>query len=399
MKNQKIAIVYDKLNTPYGGAEVVLLALQKIFPKADLFSTVFDQKRASWAQQFNIKTSFLQFFSKITTNHKLLLPLTPIAFESLNLDEYDLIISVTSGEAKGVLTKPNQTHICYILTPPRYLHTHTQTYLGQYPVLKYPIIRNLVNIFFQYLKRWDIVASTRPDHYIAISKLIQHRVKNIYDRSSAGVVYPPVSLTPTKKEMGQLPIFSNQIPNYYLSISRLVRYKRVDLSIKAALKLNHSLVVVGSGEELASLQKIAKNSHCTRHPNESLISLLQRAKGQNKTIIFTGTINEKEKQTLYKNCEAVLMPGEEDFGITGLEAGIFGKPVIVFYTSGVSEILKDGLHAVHIKSETVQELTYALGKLDALSLNKDVIRENALKYNYEHFAQSLKETIENILKG
>lgn len=399
MKFQNVAIIYDKVNTPYGGAEVVLKTLQQIFPEADLFTSIYDKNKASWASNFKIKTSFLQHLAKITTNHKLLLPLFPLAFESINLSSYELVISVTSAEAKGVLTKPNQTHICYLLTPPRYLYTHTQVYLSRYKILQAPVFKHAANILLKYLQRWDKSASTRPDFYICISKLITDRLKETYQINDSEIVYPPVDLTPSIKEITQLSTFSNKEPKFYLSISRLVQYKRVDLSIKAALKLKTHLVVAGDGEELNNLLAVAGKEAILRNATESIEAVLQRAKTQNKLIIFTRNINQKDKMTLYKNCEAVLIPGKEDFGITGLEAGIFGKPVIVFYTSGVSEILKDGVHAVHIKSETVAEITYALGKLDALAFDADKLRKNALKYSAQNFSKKLENTIETLLRG
>ena len=182
----KIALVYDRVNK-WGGAERVLLAFHKIFPKSDLYTSVYNREKASWAKVFNVKTSFLQDFPYAKTSHQFYATLMPIAFESLNLDGYDLVISVTSEAAKGIITKPETLHICYCLTPTRYLWSGYKDYF------KNPLLRFFSKPAVFYLRTWDKIAANRPDEYIAISGDVQDRIKRYYGRNSK-IIYPPLML-------------------------------------------------------------------------------------------------------------------------------------------------------------------------------------------------------------
>lgn len=397
-KQPKVALIYDRVNTPYGGAEIVLKTISEIFPDAPIYTSVYDSNKVKWASKIKIIPSFLQYIPFFNDKHQFLLPFMPLAFESFDLSEFDLVISITSAEAKGVLTKPNQKHICYMLTPTRYLYSHKDTYLKSKKVLQLPIFKQLSKLVFNYIEFWDRSACYRPDLIIPISKLVGQRIKEFYNIKPDKVIYPLVDVKLTQKEIDDIPFFKNT-QKYYLSISRLVEYKRVDLSIKACLKLSKPLVVVGSGEAKEKLHELAGDKKIIRKENESLEKFLQRGTEENKIILFTNQLSQKEVYKLFKNCEALLMPGQEDFGITALEAGIFGKPVILFYTSGVSELLKDSLHAIHIKKESVPEMVYALSKLDQLEFNAKELRSNALSYNKDKFKKEFKTKIEQELKG
>jgi len=285
-----------------------------------------------------------------------------------------------------------------MLTPTRYLYSHQYTYLKSKKILQLPVINYLVKQVFRYIKLWDHSAAFRPDTIIPISKLVGQRVKNFYKIKPEKPIYPPVAINLTDQQIDEIPLFE-KTKRFYLSVSRLVDYKRLDLSIKACMKLKKPLVVVGDGESKQKLHDLAKDDCCIKTEFESLEIFLQRATLENKTILFTGKLSQFDLYKLFKNTDALLMPGEEDFGITALEAGIFGKAVIVFYTSGVSEILKDSLHAIHIKKETVPEMVYALGKLDNIEFNASVLRANAQKYNVEKFKNEFKKKIEQELKG
>ncbi len=394
----KIAIVYDRVNTPFGGAEVVLSAISELFPNAPIYTSVYHEKKASWAKRIRIIPSFLQKIPFFSDKHQFLLPLMPLAFESFDLSQYDLIISVTSAEAKGVLTKPHQKHICYLLTPTRYLYSHKQAYLDSKWYLQLPIVKQITNLILSHITNWDQTASTRPDVIIPISKLVASRIKAFYHRIPDKVIYPPVSVELSEKEILDIQLFTDT-RRFYLSVSRLVDYKRVDLSILSCLQLKRPLVVVGTGESKQKLYDLAGDNKCIKKETESIEDFLQRATTEYKTILFTGAISQKDVYKLFKNCDAVLMPGEEDFGITALEAGIFGKPVILFYTSGVAELLKDTQYAIHIKKETVPEVIYALGKLDSLEFDAKKLRANALQHTVTIFKKEFKQRIEKELKG
>jgi len=194
----KVALVYDRLNK-WGGAERVLLTLHKMFPEAPLYTSVYDKKKTPWALRFNsgqakIKTSFLQRFP-FATHHELFAILMPIAFESFTFDEFDLVISVTSEAAKGIITKPHTKHICYCLTPTRYLWSGYEDYF------KNDLLRFFSRPAVVYLRFWDKIAAQRPDKFIAISKEVQGRIKKYYGRESE-VVYPPLMFGVLSEVMG-----------------------------------------------------------------------------------------------------------------------------------------------------------------------------------------------------
>ncbi len=183
---QRIAIIYDRV-TKWGGAEQVLLALHDLFPTAPLFTSVYSPKKTSWAKVFpQIVPTFLQHFSFIVNHHEYFPWLMPLAFESLNFNDYDAVISVTSAEAKDIITSPATFHLCYCLTPTRYLWSHQKSYASQTGLLAKPL--------FRYMKEVDQITSQRPDTYVAISDVVHDRIKNYYHRDSV-VIYPPVDVT------------------------------------------------------------------------------------------------------------------------------------------------------------------------------------------------------------
>ncbi len=388
----KIALVYDRVNTSYGGAEHVLKAIGEIFPEAPLFTSVHSKEIATWANKFKIYASFLQKIKFFRKRHQLLASLMPTAFESLKLDDYDIVISISSAEAKGVLTKPNQLHICYMLTPTRYIHSHRKKYLSSKKILRWPIVNQLANTMLNYLKWWDKAAVYRPDMIIPISNLIKNRIKEFYAIDSEAVIYPPANVAPRKATLKTAHPKKIDFP-FYLSISRLVDYKRVDLSIKPALKLDKNLVVVGTGVQENELKEIAQNQWTEKLTGETIDALLKRAKKQKTKIIFTKDLSELDVNFLLTNCKAVIMPGEEDFGITGLEASIFGKPVIVFYISGVSELLENGIDSIFIKEETEAEVIRAINKLESTNFNTRLILSKAKYHSVEKFKKQFEKKV------
>ncbi|MEN8253611.1 MAG: glycosyltransferase [Patescibacteria group bacterium] len=386
----KVALVYDRVNTPHGGAEKVLLALHQLYPNAPLYTSVYDAKRAKWAKVFKIKTSFLQKIPFAKNHHRYLAWLMPLAFETLDLSEYDLIISVTSAEAKGIITRANQLHICYLLTPTRYLYSHKQNYLGSLP--KIPLLSNLATCLLNHLKNWDQIAAHRSDVIIPISNLVKKRAKQYYGVETERVIYPAVSQTsniqyPISK---QLQNSKYQIPkNYYLVISRLVSYKRIDLAIKACQKLNKKLIIVGQGPELNKLKKLARNSKF-QMPNAKPISNIKYP------ISFLNSIPKKQIINLLQNCKGLLMPGLEDFGITALETANQNVPVIIHEKSGVAEILKNYPKAIFTKSESVLNLINAIKKSESKKIQNNQGFENKTIYNTSYFLKEFSSTIERL---
>lgn len=351
----KVALVYDRINK-WGGAERVLLSLHKIFPKADLFTSVYSSERALWAKIFNIKTSFLQNIPKASTSHGFLGTFMPLAFESFNFDKYDLVVSVTSESAKGIITKPNTLHICYCLTPTRYLWSGYETYF------KNTFFRLISLPFVAYLRKWDIIASFRPDKFVAISSEVQTRIKKYYQKDSQ-VIFPPLMLSDSK------PILPNE-KDYYLIVSRLVPYKKIDIAIKTFNDLGLSLKIIGSGWDEYRLRKMA-----------------------GKNIQFIKNISDRQLYGYYNNAKALVFPGVEDFGLAMAEAQFFGKPVIAFRGGGALDIVKEGITGEFFDSQTPASLKKVLEKFNPKLYNDRLCRENAEKFSFINFKRTLLEFI------
>lgn len=386
----KIALVYDHFTTKYGGAELVLQSLHQIFPDAPLYTTVYKRESAYWAQKMDIRPSFLQKLPFIKYQHHVLAPLHPLAFESHDLSKYNVIISVTSGAAKGIVTLPHQLHICYLLTPTRYLlalQNKDSGYVFFQNIFRIPGIKKLTVPFFNYLKRWDQVAAWRPDKVIAISQLVADRSLSFYNRRVDTIIYPPFSPPLNRNANKKLP------QPFLLCLSRLVSYKKIDLAIQAAIKNNETLLIAGEGNYKAVLETVAGKHGYSRLETESIEQALTTVANKEKLILFLGSCTNQEKQTLLFNCSALLMLGEEDFGLTGLEATAYGKPVVTFYKSGISEILKNKIHAIHITDQTVQGVTIALRQLQKYNFSK----RELIKYSEQYTVSEFKKTFHNTI--
>lgn len=361
----KIAIVYDWVTTRYGGAEKVLLALHEAFPEAPLFTAVANPGEATWSSVFDIKTSWIQKIPWLRTHHRWLAFLLPVAFESFDLSEFDVIISVTSSSAKGIITKPEQLHICYLLTPPRYLYSHSQEY--QRDQLSFPGSGLVLAPIFAYLRWWDRVATHRPDVIFPISNLIKHRCSQYYDFQTEPVVYPPVESLLTSDGTGD--------GEYYLVISRLVPYKRIDLAIQVCQKMGRKLVIIGDGPDKDRLDEIAED---------------------NPLITFKGRVGQGELQSLLGGCKAVLMPGVEDFGITACEAVAAGKPVILHHKSGAAEIIRHLEQGVHLPELSLTAMTEAIQLLEENSFQSSKLKQSMRKYVTTTFVKNWRATVDQL---
>jgi len=354
----KVALVYDRVNK-WGGAERVLLALHKLFPQAPLFTSVYDQEKAPWASVFNVKTSFLQNFP-FAIHHELYAVLMPIAFESFNFDEFDLVISVTSEAAKGIITKPQTKHVCYCLTPTRYLWSGYDEYF------KNPLLKLISKPAVWYLKFWDKIAANRPDTFIGISKEVQTRIKKYYDREST-VVYPSADGIRRKALSSKY-----KEEDYFLIVSRLVSYKKIDLAVKAFNKLKLPLKIVGTGSEYKHLKKIA-----------------------GPTIEFLGNLTDKELVGYYSGCRALVFPGIEDFGLTILEAQSFGKPIIAFRCGGALETVIERKTGIFFNELSVESLIKAIEQLNDIKIDPDDCIKQSQRFSFDNFK---KQFMEEILK-
>jgi glycosyltransferase involved in cell wall biosynthesis len=363
----KVAIVYDRVNK-WGGAERVLLALHEIFPKAPLYTSVYDAKRAPWAKVFpGVVTSFLQKIPFAKSNHEFLGTLMPLAFESFDFSEFDLVISVTSEAAKGIITGPKTIHICYCLTPTRYLWSAHKFYFNS-PPSKFgfiPFFKYLSIPLIKYLKKWDVGVSKRPDRFIAISTEVKERIRIYYKRDSE-IIFPPVDIPPSRAKL----VKNRKKGNYYLIVNRLIPYKRVDLAISVFNKLKYPLYIVGSGSEEIKLKKMAFDN-----------------------IKFLGQVNETKLADLYLRAKALVMPQEEDFGIVAVEAQSYGVPVIAFKKGGVRDTVIDGKTGILFEDQTVKSLMQAVKKFDKMRFSERILKANAKRFSFKVFKNELQRSL------
>ncbi len=359
----KVALVYDRVNK-WGGAERVLLALNKIFPDAPLYTSVYDKKKAPWTNVFKIKTAFLQNFPFASGYHEYYAVFMPLAFESFTFDEYDLVISVTSEAAKGIITKPGTLHICYCLTPTRYLWSGYNEYF------KNPILRFFSKPVVSYLSFWDKIASQRPDSLIAISGEVQKRIKKYYGRDSS-IIHPPLGLLHTESQLDKKNIVRGRsAESFFLIVSRLVPYKKIDLAIEVFNELRLPLKIIGTGIEENRLRRMAKAN-----------------------IEFLGYLTDKELVGYYKECQALIFPQEEDFGLTILEAQSFGKPTIALKKGGALDIVLDGKTGIFFEVQSKKSLEDAILKFQKMTFNPEDSIKNAEKFSFEEFKTKLGKEI------
>ncbi|MFH1289194.1 MAG: glycosyltransferase [Patescibacteria group bacterium] len=352
----KIALVYDRVNK-WGGAERVLLTLHEIWPEAPLFTAVHNPKKASWSDVFKVNPSFLNKFPLASSHHEFYPWLTPLAFESFDLNSFDIVISVTSADAKGIITSPSAFHICYCLTPTRYLYSGRNDYFkGIKKIVFSPVIN--------YLKAWDRVASFRPDSFISISETVQKRIKKYYQQESK-TIYPPI-------ETDKWQLEEKQREDFYLVVSRLVEYKRVDLAINAFNKLGKKLIIVGDGRARKKLEAMAK-----------------------KNILFLGQLTDEELLRYYQKSKALIFAQLEDFGLVSLEAQSCGTPVIAFSKGGAMETVIDKRTGLFFNKQTKESLMRAVKEFERLEIKSINCRQNALRFNKERFKKEFKKEVLN----
>lgn len=368
LQQLKIALVYDRVNK-FGGAERVLLALHDMFPDAPLYTSVYDPKSASWAKVFpKVITSFLQRFPVVKNYHELFGWLMPIAFETFDFKDYDIVISITSEAAKGIITGTKTMHVCYCLTPTRYLWSGYDEYF------KGVTFKSITKPIVNYLRWWDKVAAQRPDKIIAISTEVQKRIKKYYARDSE-IMFPPVDLQHRKKSLLRGPRSESANRDffddaYYLYVGRLVKYKKVDLMVDTFNDLGLPLVVVGTGSEAYSLEHRAYSN-----------------------IKFLGQITDEELAGIYQGAKAFLMPQEEDFGIASVEAQSFGVPVIAYNEGGARDTVVDGKTGVLFNNQTKESLINAIKKFDILSFNRRYLTHNAKNFSKREFKRKLQGSL------
>lgn len=370
-KAPKIALVTDWL-TNMGGAEPLLLEIHKLFPKAPIYTSVYDAKKMPAFKGIDVRTTDLQtrLPKSLRYKHVLWPTLRAKAFRKLDLSEFDIIISTSSAEAKAVRkTRKGQIHIAYIHTPIRYYWSHYEEFRKEFSFGKLtPLIRPLIPAFVKQQRKLDLESTKAIDIFIANSTITQARIKKYYGKPST-VVYPPVDVSRfTPSPSGKR--------NGYVLWGRHVPYKRFDLAIQACNQLHVPLTIIGSGPDTERLKKLA-----------------------GPTITFTGRVSDEDLVRRAQSAKAFLFPNEEDFGISAAEALAAGTPVIAYAKGGALDIVQDGETGVLFKEQTVESLIEAMEKADKIHFLPATLHRKAKRFDTSLFATKMLKIVEDAARS
>jgi glycosyltransferase involved in cell wall biosynthesis len=358
---RRVALIHDWLTGMRGG-EKVLEVLCTLFPKAPIFTLIHVPGKVSpTIESHPIRTSFLQRMPRIERYYRHLLPFMPKAIEQFDFSGFDLLISTSHCVAKAAKPMPGARHICYCHTPMRYIWDQYDSYFG--PGRTAFPIRWIMNTLRPFLQRWDLATLPRVHQFIANSKNVQERIARIYHRESS-VIYPPADVD----------FYSQEKPDrigepYYLMVTALAPYKRVELALGAVQRLGKKLVIIGEGQESRSLRRQA-GPH----------------------VQFLGWCSAEQLRTYYQNARALLFPGEEDFGIVPVEAMAAGCPVIALRKGGALETVIEHKTGVFFDQPTVDALVEAIERFEKLTFHPNEIRSQAQRFSRQHCVDALRAT-------
>jgi glycosyltransferase involved in cell wall biosynthesis len=347
----KIALVHDYF-VQMGGAERVAEAMHDSFPSAPMYTTV--ALRNGLPQRLrtaDIRTSPMQNLPSLDRRFRHYFMLYPFAVENFDLSQYDLIFSSSSGYAKGVRRRRNAIHVCYCHTPMRWVWRYDD-YVAREGFGG--AARTALPYLLWGLRKWDLRASRQPNYYIANSRLVAQRIKKIYGRE-AFVIPPPIDVHRFQ--------MANEVDDYYLVLSRLMPYKRIDVAIEAAKRMNRRLIIIGDGPDRARLEKLADDR-----------------------IEFLGRQPDKIVNYYAARCQALLFPGEEDFGMVPLEVNAAGRPVIAYRGGGALETVVENVTGVFFDQQNGHSLAEAMEKFEGLSWQQETLRHHAEKFDRNVFA-------------
>lgn len=341
----------------------MLQQLHILYPTAPILTTVFNPSALPRdVRGWDVRPSFLQRLPFVAHYSRALLPLMPAAFDRFNTDDFDVVLSVSGAFAKNVRRPASGSTICYCLTPPRYLWDLHAEYVGG------RIDRPVLEAMGRHLRRADLAAASRVDQFIAISETVAERVLRTYSRPAA-VIYPPVD-TDWARPSGAPP------EDFYLTVARLVRYKRVDLAIEACNKLRRKLVIVGAGPDEHRLRAAA-----------------------GPTIEFLGKLDDAQVASLYGRCKAFIFPGFEDFGITPVEAQAAGRPVVALGRGGAAETVVDRVTGVLFDEQSADALVEAIERLERTSIAPGACRDNAMRFDAAVFRERMSAAVSAAVTG
>jgi glycosyltransferase involved in cell wall biosynthesis len=362
----QVALVHDYLNQ-YGGAERVLEALHELFPDAPVFTSMYDPGAMPPAyRSWDIRTSFMQRLPGVHRHHQIYLPLYPLAFRCFRLDGYRVVLSSSSAFAKGMRPAPGALHVCYCHSPMRFAWTFRQ-YAEREQIG--PLLRRALPPLLAWLRRWDVATAQRVDVIVANSTAVAQRIRAWWGRE-ATVIFPPVDVERAR------PAPPGEIGDYFLLVSRLVPYKRIDLAIAAFNALGLPLKIVGDGRDRAALMAQA-----------------------GPTIEFLGQVPEDEKFHLYAHCRAAVFPAEDDFGIAQVEVQAAGRPAIALARGGALDTVVDGVTGVLFPDQTVESLIEAVRRFERLHFSTGEILRQARRFSRARFKEEMRELIERELEA
>ena len=356
----KVAIIHYWLISSRGG-EKVLEEVCKLYPEADIYTHIYDTKALTpTLKKHKIFTTFISKLPFAKKLYKIYLPLMPRALEELDLSDYDLIISSESGPAKGIIPGPSAIHVCYCHSPMRYIWDKYNVYKNNSNIF----IKFFMKIFFSGIRQWDSISANRVDKFIANSNHVKKRIKKYY-RREAEVIHPPV-------DIDKFHIQKMHGDSFFLWVGELVSYKRPDILINAFNSLNMNLEVIGSGPEENKLKRIA-----------------------GKNIVFHGKVSDEMLIEKYSTCKALILPGEEDFGIVPVEALASGKPVIGLNKGGLRDIINNEHIGVLYDNENEDSLIQAIKEFEKkFEFDPLKCRERAKEFSVKTFSEKIKNSIQ-----
>ena len=365
-----LALVHDWLNQ-IGGAEDVLQALVEMFPQAPIYTSMYWPERMPQGHHaWDIRTTWLDRLPGIHRHHQPYLPLYPLAFGQLDLSGFDVVLSNKSGFCHGVRTG-EAVHICYCLTPTRYVWDF-DAYAAQetFPRALKTALRPLIAA----LRRWDFRAAQRVSHFVAISNEVQNRIRRYYGCDSV-VIHPPVDTSAVRLPAGPLRGAAPSGDGFYLIVSRLIPYRRIDLAIRAFNQLGLPLVIAGDGRDRSRLEAVAR-------PN----------------VTFLGRVPDADLPALFAGCRAYVVPGKEDFGIAPVQAQAAGRPVIAYGAGGALDTIIEGKTGIFFRKQTPEALAAAVLAFDPDEIDANGCRANAERFTVSVFKDKLSRFIESAVK-
>lgn len=354
----RVALVHDYLNQR-GGAERVFAHFVRAWPEAPVYTALYDERlTGDFVPKERVRTSYLARIPGANRYFRYLAPLYPRAFESFDLSAYDTIVSSTSAWAKGVRVAPGAVHICYTSTVSRFAFAYDQ-YVGGFGLgtLARPLVKRLI--------AWDAASAALPTQYVANSATVAQRIREYYHRDAI-VLHPPVDLDRFRVGAGS--------GDYFFIASRLLPYKRVDLAIEAAKRANVKLIVAGSGPSEAALRELARGS----------------------TTTMLGFVDDETVARLLGDAIAVILPGEEDFGLVPLEAAATGRPTIAYRAGGARETVVEGETGSFFDEQTPEALAEVLRRFDPRAYSVERLRAHAAAFGPQRFVAGLKEIVEHV---